>query len=56
MSIKGLFKYLSNKVCKLPLGCSYGGGGEGREVMQPQLSKEQLNARQAVWIVGRHHG
>lgn len=51
MSIKGLFKYLSNKVCKLSLGCSY-----WRGVMQPQLSKEQLNARQAVWIVGRHHG
>lgn len=25
MSIKGLFKYLSNKVCKSSLGCSYWG-------------------------------
>lgn len=29
MSIKGLFKYLSNKVCKSSLGCSCWRGGEG---------------------------
>lgn len=29
MSIKGLFKYLSNKVCKSSLGCSYWRGGRG---------------------------
>lgn len=52
MSIKGLFKYLSNKVCKSSLGCSNLGGG----VMQPQLSKDQLNGGQAAWIVGRHRG
>lgn len=45
MPIKGAFKYLRNKVCKLSLGCSYRveGGGNcvcGDRLMQPQLSKE----------------
>lgn len=35
MSIKGLFKYLSNKVCKLSPGCSYwGGGGNAASALQ----------------------
>lgn len=44
MSIKRLFKYLSNKVCKLSPGCSYWVEGRG-EVLQPQLSEEQSNAK-----------
>lgn len=51
MSLKGLFKYLSADVCESSPGCSYWG-----EIMQPQLSKEQMNARQVWWIVERYGG
>lgn len=51
MSLKGLFKYLSTNVCQSSPGCSYWG-----EIMQPQLSKEQMNARQVWWIVERDSG